>query len=210
MERYYAFIQNYEIIGIGQIQVIDENIKNIPISKDVYSEMLKDRDKYIWYLGSIIKNPNYEQLLKDREKERIMALSMTPLDFLKAIEKYAGITYSQIKELCDSNPEVDRELRFCQNIYRNNELLIGLASQFNVSEEQLDAIFDTIDKMKNGIITTDVERQVDEVIEEELPTEQEEVTETEEEKEPPAEEEQESATKEVDNDNDNNEESEVQ
>lgn len=208
MERYYAFIQNYEIIGIGQIQVIDENIKNIPISKDVYSEMLKDRDKYIWYLGSIIKNPNYEQLLKDREKERIMALSMTPLDFLKAIEKYAGITYSQIKELCDSNPEVDRELRFCQNIYRNNELLIGLASQFDVSEEQLDAIFDTVDKIKNGIITTDVERQVDEVIEEKEPPAEEEKHVIEE--EPPAEEEQESATKEVDNDNDNNEESEVQ
>lgn len=84
------------------------------------------------------------------EKERIQKLSMTPLDFLKALEKYAGITYAQVKELCDSNSEVDRELRFCQNIYRNNEMLSQLAPQFGVTEEQLDMIFDTVDKIKQA------------------------------------------------------------
>ena len=44
---------------------------------------------------------------------------MTPLDFIKALEKFAGITYAQVKELCDTYPEIDRELRFCQNVYRN-------------------------------------------------------------------------------------------
>lgn len=120
-----------------------KKIEHIPV--DIIEET---NDIYTLYKGQFL---NQEEI-KVKEKERIMGLSMTPLDFLKAIEKYAGVSYAQIKELCDSNPEVDRELRFCQNIYRNNEMLIGLASQFNVTEEQLDMIFDTVDKMKNGEI----------------------------------------------------------
>lgn len=97
---------------------------------------------------------------QELEHERIQQLRMTPLDFLKALETYAGITYEQIKTLCDSSPEVDRELRFCQNIYRNNEMLSQLAPQFNVTEEQLDNIFDTVDKMKRQALLEQSQQDV--------------------------------------------------
>lgn len=89
------------------------------------------------------------------EKERIQGLSMTPLDFIKALEQLAGITYTQIKKLCDDYPEIDRELRFCQNVYRNNpmlsqEVLAKLPKEFHLTDEQIDDIFLYVDNLKNN------------------------------------------------------------
>lgn len=75
-------------------------------------------------------------------RERVAMLKMTPLDFLKAIQT-VGVTYAQIKALCEANAQVDMELRFCNHVYRGNPLLDQLASQFNVTSEQLDELFKT-------------------------------------------------------------------
>lgn len=89
------------------------------------------------------------------EHERIQGLFMTPLDFIKALEQLAGITYEQIKNLCDSHPEIDRELRFCQNVYRNNpmfsqEALAQLPEEFHLTDEQIDNLFIYVDNIKKG------------------------------------------------------------
>lgn len=89
------------------------------------------------------------------EHERIQGLSMTPLDFIKALEQLADITYAQIKNLCDSYPEIDRELRFCQNVYRNNpmfsqEVLAQLPEEFHLTDEAIDALFVYVDNMKKN------------------------------------------------------------
>ncbi len=90
------------------------------------------------------------------EHERIQNLSMTPLDFIKALEKFAGITYAQVKELCDTHPDIDRELRFCQNVYRNNpmfsqEALAQLPEAFRLTDEQIDDLFVVVDNIKKGV-----------------------------------------------------------
>lgn len=89
------------------------------------------------------------------EHKRIQGLSMTPLDFIKALEQLVGITYSQIKELCDTHPEIDRELRFCQNVYRNNpmfsqEVLAQLPEEFHLTDEQIDNLFVYVDNLKHN------------------------------------------------------------
>lgn len=96
-----------------------------------------------------------EQEAKQIERDKINRLSMTPLDFIKALEKFAGITYAQVKELCDTYPEIDRELRFCQNVYRNNpmfsqEALAQLPEAFRLTDEQIDNLFIAVDNLKNG------------------------------------------------------------
>lgn len=87
---------------------------------------------------------NGEFVKKDRaeleEKARIAKLKMTPLDFIKCLE-ILGVQYAQIKALCDANEAVDKELRFCSNVYRGNALLDQLCGQFGVTPEQLDEIF---------------------------------------------------------------------
>lgn len=96
-----------------------------------------------------------EQEAKQIERDKINSLSMTPLDFIKALEKFAGITYAQVKELCDTYPEIDRELRFCQNVYRNNpmfsqEALAKLPEAFRLTDEQIDNLFIAVDNLKSG------------------------------------------------------------
>ncbi len=85
--------------------------------------------------------------------EEIQGLSMTPLDFIKALEKFAGISYEQVKALCDSNPVIDRELRFCQNVYRNNpmfseEAIAQLPEAFHLTQEQIDQLFVAVNNLK--------------------------------------------------------------
>ena len=74
------------------------------------------------------------------ETKRIAMLKMTPLDFIKALEE-VGVSYSQIKELCNTNEEVEKQLRFCNHVYRGNPLLDQLCGLFNVTTEQLNELF---------------------------------------------------------------------
>lgn len=76
----------------------------------------------------------------EKEKERVATLKMTPRDFLLAITSM-GVEWTAIKALMDSNPQVEIELQFCNNVYRGNPLLDQLCGQFNITSEQLDELF---------------------------------------------------------------------
>lgn len=89
-----------------------------------------------------INSEEYKEKQEKAEKLRILKLSMTPLDFINAIETL-GVTYSDIKELCNTYEEVDKQLRFCNRVYRGNELINQFAAKFNVTSNQLDELFKT-------------------------------------------------------------------
>lgn len=93
----------------------------------------------------LVRNPNYEQEEAERERQRIMELKMTPLDFLKALE-LLGITYEQVKAIMEANPLVEREMRYCSNVYRKHPMIEQFAQQYGITSEQLDYIF----KKANG------------------------------------------------------------
>lgn len=136
----YIFIENNKIIGCGQCKCIGEEVQSIEVSEELYNDFSTDTDKYVWNGSEIVPNPNYEEDKKQKRHEYAMGLSMTPLDFLKAIEPY-GITYETIKQLMDSDPLVERELRFCQNVYRKHPMIIQFAEQFGMTSDQLDELF---------------------------------------------------------------------
>lgn len=138
---YYIHIENNKIFSSGECPM-GEPFQSIEVSEELYNDFVAEPDKYIWDIQSysIIENPNYEKDKADAEHERIMDLRMTPLDFLKAIIKL-GISYDTIKQLMEANPEVDMEMRYCQNVYRKHPMLEQFATQFGVTSEQLDNIF---------------------------------------------------------------------
>ena len=133
---YYAFIENNKINGIGQCRCLNDTVTNLEIPEEIYNNI----DHYIYQDGEVILNPNYEQEQEEKRRARIMELKMTPLDFLKAVIKL-GISYDTIKQLMEANPEVDMEMRYCQNVYRKHPMLEQFATQFGVTSEQLDNIF---------------------------------------------------------------------
>lgn len=92
-----------------------------------------------WYLSSECPAKTEEEKVQE-EKERIAMLKMTPRDFLLAVVDM-GVDYSKIKELMASNPQVEIELQYCNNVYRGNPLLDQLCGNFGVTAEQLDELF---------------------------------------------------------------------
>ena len=90
--------------------------------------------------NDIVALKETDEELAQKEKERIAMLKMTPRDFLLAVVDM-GVDYSKIKELMASNPQVEIELQYCNNVYRGNPLLDQLCGNFGVTAEQLDELF---------------------------------------------------------------------
>lgn len=135
------------------VNILNKLVSKVSAYKDAIIEQLPE-NKTI-YNRAVVTIEEAKILKEQDEKERIQRLSMTPLDFIKALEQLAGITYEQIKSLCDSYPAIDRELRFCQNVYRNNpmfsqEALAQLPEAFRLTDKQIDDLFVYVDNLKNG------------------------------------------------------------
>lgn len=141
---YYISIENNKINGCGQCPCDNESVIDYEVSEEIYNNYKADPDKYTWNGSEIVENPNYEEIKQQKEQARIMEMKMTPLDFLKAIEQY-GITYDMVKQFMEENPLIERELRFCQFVYRKHPMLDELAT-YGITSEILDHIF----KVANG------------------------------------------------------------
>lgn len=144
---YYIFVDNGKLNGSSTLDNsrfnTDDNFQ-IEVSEELYNAFNTEPDKYMWNGAEVVENPDYEEIKQQKEQARIMEMRMTPLDFLKAIEQY-GITYEMVKQFMEQNPLVERELRFCQFVYRKHPMLQSL-SEYGITSEILDHIF----KVANG------------------------------------------------------------
>lgn len=141
---YYIHLENNKIFSSGECPM-GEPFQSIEVSEELYNNFVAEPNKYMWNGTEIVENPNYEAEKQAKERARLDMLSMTPLDFLKALNQI-GITYATVKQIMDENPEVDMEMRYCQNVYRGHPMINQFAQQFGVSSEQLDYMF----KKANG------------------------------------------------------------
>ncbi len=57
----YLFVENNIIIGQGQAECLNNEIKNVSVSDEIYSDYTQNPDKYIYSDENIIINPYYEQ-----------------------------------------------------------------------------------------------------------------------------------------------------
>lgn len=135
MNKYCKIIN--EDTGLVQLGVGCPDEYYIEIGMEQRDVQQSDID-YLWYLTE--KCPMKTEEQKEQERlEWIHNLRMTPLDFLKAIEQY-GITYDMVKQFMEQNPLIERELRFCQNVYRKHPMLDAL-QEYGLTSEILDNIF---------------------------------------------------------------------
>lgn len=136
---YYIHIENNKIISSGECPM-GEPFQSIEVTEEIHNAYVAEPDKYIWNGSEVVENPNHEAEKQAKERARLDMLSMTPLDFLKALNKI-GITYATVKQIMNENPEVDMEMRYCQNVYRGHPMINQFAQQFGVLSEQLDYMF---------------------------------------------------------------------
>lgn len=114
--EYYLFIENGQINGGGQCLCLDDNVINYPVSEEVYNKYMEDNLFYSWNGTEIIENPNYEEVKRQKEEERINNLTMTALDFINFL-KNVGLTDQDIEDYLNANLAVKHQLQFCQNVY---------------------------------------------------------------------------------------------
>lgn len=143
---YYAFITNNKINGKGQCECTGDDTFSVEVTEEIYNNL----DHYIYSNGEIILNPNYEQEKAQKESERIGELTMTALDFIGVLEHY-GLDYAtQIKPFLESQPDLDKQLKYCQNVYCKvaRSVMPITVGNITITAEMVENAF----KVKNGEI----------------------------------------------------------
>lgn len=120
-----------------------------------YNDYTNNPDKYIYDKDKqeIVLNPEYENILAEREAERISKLSMTRGDMFEALILAFGKDKNDIRLMVENLPdltEVERKLylnRFDEalNFYRSHPAVDLLGAMLGISKERMDKFFDTKD-----------------------------------------------------------------
>lgn len=145
--EYYLFIENGQINGGGQCLCLDDNVINYPVSEEVYNKYMEDDLFYSWNGSEIVENPNYEEVKRQKEEERINNLTMTALDFINFL-KNVGLTDQNIEDYLNANLAVKHQLQFCQNVYCGvaKALMPIQFSGITITAEMVETAF----RIKNG------------------------------------------------------------
>lgn len=92
------------------------------------------------------KEPPTAEELKAIDAKNIAHLNMTRLDFVNCLEKL-GVSWAAIKALMAANPEVEKQLEMCSNVWRGNALLdamlplVNNTLNLNITPVDLDEAF---------------------------------------------------------------------
>lgn len=147
----FISVANNKIIGTDIMGYseggIDYPITNVEVSEEVYNAYIADNDRYIYSDGEIIENPNYEEIKRQKEEERVGGLTMTALDFITFLRQ-CGLTLEQIRAYLDNNIELDTQLKYCQNVYcRVAKAIMPITlGNITITPEMVEQAF----KYKNG------------------------------------------------------------
>ena len=57
-----------------------------------------------------------QEEIEQQEEKRTASLTMTALDFLKVLYSL-GLTREQVHNYLEEHPEIDEQLKYCQNVY---------------------------------------------------------------------------------------------
>ena len=100
-----------------------------------------DKDKIIVVNEEVCLNPEYQDILNKREKERIAKLKCTKRVFILMLEKMGLAYFEQIEPLINNNRQAKLEWELCVELERSNNLLDILATELGVTSRQLDLLF---------------------------------------------------------------------
>lgn len=135
-------------IGIKNniVVVALETMPDLSLFSYDVDEWVETEDEYILVNGQYLIKSVAEDKLEQQRLEQIAMLNMTPLDFIKVLEKL-GLTWVNLKAIMTQYPDVEKELTMCQLVYRGNPLLNQMIPMVNktfglsITEQQLDLAF---------------------------------------------------------------------
>lgn len=91
--KYYIYVQNNSLKGAGCARCLNEEIQNIEVTETICKDYISDNEKYIYSEEKIIPNPNYEKILKERNKSEKIS---------QIIEKLNELDSKRIRAVCEN------------------------------------------------------------------------------------------------------------
>lgn len=122
------------------------------ITDEQYEEYQADNDRFKVIDGvftDIYGTPEYEEIKRQKEAERVGNLQCTKRVFVLMLEQLGLDYYEQILPLIQANKQAQLEWDLCVELQRKNPLLDVMGAQLGVTPEQIDNLF----KYANGEIT---------------------------------------------------------
>ena len=113
------------------------------ITNQAWEEIANNNDAWDIVNGNFVdlrNTPEYKQKQEEKEKQRILSLTVTKRVFALALQEY-GIGYNTLKQLIAQNEQAQLEWDLCERLYRNNPLIDIMAQQMGLSSEIIDYIF---------------------------------------------------------------------
>lgn len=91
--KYYIYVEDNILKGAGCARCLNKEIQNIEVTETLCTDYISDNDKYIYSEEKIIPNPNYEKILKERNKSEKIS---------KIIEKLNELDNKRIRAVCEN------------------------------------------------------------------------------------------------------------
>lgn len=147
---FYLMVENDEIIGASECPS-GGDIIDVEVSEGIYNKYIDDTDRYIWNGEEIIENPNYEEIKKQKRRQELDALTLTPADVERALYKAKGMDFEDLKALIAQQlPNIDlkglaiefRAKDFYRGAQANGIRLFDVVGQLlGYSEVDMDFLF---------------------------------------------------------------------
>lgn len=148
-----------------EYKVVIEN-KVITIPEDVYIAWNEDKDRYIFNGETLVDNPDYPQIVEERERARVQELFMTRSDFFDGTIKAFGADENDLLPMIEQAlwslgiDEIQKKIvlnnyKNALNFYRkhplftmlsNTDIPVGNDVSIRITSEQWDRFFDETDK----------------------------------------------------------------
>lgn len=153
---YYVFKEN-KVYGATEFQELTNdialinNLEEYEIGTTEFEDYHPSNNKYLFQDGEIVLNPNYEEELAQKERERIAKLYLTGADVERGIYQAKGMDFDDILAFVSANPPEGLDIKALKielkanNFYRGNPYVSAIGQLLGFSEDQLNQFFETND-----------------------------------------------------------------
>lgn len=148
----YFWIENGIIDGKAELyqpDVFTDDRFQVEVSEEIYNDY--EPNKYVYLGGEVVINPNWEEIQRQKERQELDGLTLTPADVERALYKAKGMDFEDLKALiAQSLPQVDIKglaIEFrAKDFYRGAEangvrLFDVVGALLGYSPEQMDYLF---------------------------------------------------------------------
>lgn len=126
-------------------QKLQDTISFMPQYKDL--EIQEVQEGFVIYDFELMTVEEMKEKQAQKERERLNMLSMTALDFIKALQSF-GLTLEQINAYLEANLAVKMQLTYCQNVYCGivKALMPITVGDITITADMIETVF----KVKNS------------------------------------------------------------